>query len=234
VWLEQNYRSHGNILDAANGGSRTTATGWEEPVTAAGAASDPRLRGRVGQRRGRWIVEEVQVARARRHAALAHGCSTARTRSRAFSSTRCFSRGCVPLYGGLRFSSARNQACARLLRWSLRPRTTTRAAVVNFPRADRRAHHRAAAGCASNRGISLFRRSMARRGRSRVDRRPAKETQNLPCRSGRSRGGTQRPERALQERAEGADRIENLADWEPAAAFTEEERQSESGEVVIR
>src|SRR2546428_10711088 len=73
VRLEQNYRSHGNILDAANalisnnrnrlGKNLWTAAGRGEPIRVFEGGSD--------SDEARWVVEEVQ-ALAREGARLSH------------------------------------------------------------------------------------------------------------------------------------------------------------------
>src|SRR2546429_8185773 len=108
--LEQNYRSHGNILDAANalisnnrnrlGKNLWTAAGRGEPIRVFEGGSDAD--------EGRWIVEEVQSlaregtrlshmavlyrsnaqSRVLEHALFSQGCLTACTAACAFSSAR--------------------------------------------------------------------------------------------------------------------------------------------------
>ena len=107
VRLEQNYRSHGNILDAANaliannrnrlGKNLWTSSGPGEPVRVFEGESD--------MDEARWLVEEVRASVARRHGALrGWPSSTAPTPNRASWSTR-FSAPTMPyrVYGGLRF-----------------------------------------------------------------------------------------------------------------------------------
>ena len=107
IRLEQNYRSHGNILDAANAliannRNRLGKNLW----TAAGAGrAAARVRGRVRRRRGALARRGSAGAGARRHARWRDiACCTARTRSRGCSSTRC-SRRAFPTAStaGLRF-----------------------------------------------------------------------------------------------------------------------------------
>ena len=96
IKLEQNYRSHGAILDAANalikhnqsrlGKNLWTDEGRGEPVRVFSRAFGPRG-GRVRRRSG----EEPR--RGRRRAIRDRRCSTGATRSRACSSTRCSLRG---------------------------------------------------------------------------------------------------------------------------------------------
>ena len=107
IKLEQNYRSHGHILDAANaliqnnqtrlGKNLWTDEGKGEPVRAFVGADRPR-RGRVHRRR-----REGRRRRRRRRSTRSR-CSIAATRSRACSSTRC-STPALPyrVYGGMRF-----------------------------------------------------------------------------------------------------------------------------------
>ena len=107
IKLEQNYRSHGHILDAANaliqhnqarlGKNLWTSEGKGEPVRVFAAPTRPR-RGGVHRRRRR-AASPATASRSTRSR-----CSTAATRSRACSSTRCSARR-IPyrVYGGMRF-----------------------------------------------------------------------------------------------------------------------------------
>ena len=139
VRLEQNYRSHGNILDAANalisnnrnrlGKNLWTAAGRGEPIRVFEGGSD-------GDE-GRWIVEEVQALSLERAVEGARACAV-------------FPGGPVP---GVRrpalFRARGNQARARLPAAGRRARRRQRApACRQFPAArHRRAHRRAVAGC---------------------------------------------------------------------------------------
>jgi DNA helicase-2/ATP-dependent DNA helicase PcrA len=97
IRLEQNYRSHGNILDAANaiikhnaarlGKNLWTDAGSGEPIRVYEAFNDTE--------EARWIVEEIKVAgRARAWRGARWRCSTARMPSRGCWSTPCFPPAC--------------------------------------------------------------------------------------------------------------------------------------------
>jgi DNA helicase-2/ATP-dependent DNA helicase PcrA len=112
VKLEQNYRSQGHILDAANaiiahnkarlGKNLWTAQGKGEPLRVYAAAND--------DEEARFIVDEVKALTATAWRSRTWRCSTARTRSRASSSTRCSARARVQVYGGCASSSARRSS----------------------------------------------------------------------------------------------------------------------------
>jgi ATP-dependent DNA helicase UvrD/PcrA len=241
VRLEQNYRSHGNILDAANalisnnrnrlGKNLWTAAGRGEPIRVFEGGSD-------GDE-GRWIVEEVQ-ALAREGTRLSHMAVLYRSNAQSrVLEHALFSQG-VPyrVYGGLRFfERAEIKHALAYLRLVAAPDDDNALLrVVNFPPRGIGARTiEQVQDAAKQKSISLF---QAIDGKAAAFKRLIedlrKETQNLPlpevveavvARSGLS-------EHYKSER-EGADRIENLAELvNAAAAFTEEERQSESGEVV--
>ena len=115
IRLEQNYRSHGNILDAANaliannrnrlGKNLWTSAGKGEPVRVFEGESDDEAR---------WIVEEVQSL-ARDGTAFAYRgalpleCAVARGGARAFSP-----RYSVPVRRTALLRARRDQARARL------------------------------------------------------------------------------------------------------------------------
>jgi DNA helicase-2/ATP-dependent DNA helicase PcrA len=106
IKLEQNYRSHGHILDAANalirhnrarlGKELWTSEGKGEPVRAFAAPTDLDEAAFVVDVVKGLADEGVRCPRSR--------CSTAATRSRACSSTRCSAPGCpYRVWGGMRF-----------------------------------------------------------------------------------------------------------------------------------
>ena len=107
IKLEQNYRSHGHILDAANalikhnaarlGKNLWTSESEGEPVRAFAAPTD--------LDEAAFIVDVVEAASSSDGVALARSrCSIAATRSRACSSTRCSTpRMPYRVYGGMRF-----------------------------------------------------------------------------------------------------------------------------------
>jgi superfamily I DNA/RNA helicase len=94
IRLEQNYRSQGNILDAANalianntkrlGKNLWTAAGQGDPLRVFEGGSDAD--------EARFITEEVSALSARARAWSRSRCCTARTRSRGCWSTRCSAR----------------------------------------------------------------------------------------------------------------------------------------------
>src|SRR5258708_16569334 len=106
VRLEQNYRSHGNILDAANaliannrnrlGKNLWTAAGKGDPIRVFEGESDTD--------EARWIVEEVQ-ALARDGTRLTHMAVLYRSNAQSrVLEHALFSRGIAyRVYGGLRF-----------------------------------------------------------------------------------------------------------------------------------
>jgi hypothetical protein len=96
IRLEQNYRSHGNILDAANalikqnrgrlGKNLWTEAGAGEPIRVFEAYSD------IDE--ARFIVDEIANSSATALDAIRSPCCIAPTRSRASSSTSCSRRAC--------------------------------------------------------------------------------------------------------------------------------------------
>jgi len=138
IRLEQNYRSHGNILDAANaiiknnaarlGKNLWTEAGSGEPIRVFEAASD-------GEE-ARWIVEEIKALAREGHA---HAEVALLYRSNAQSRIlehALFSVG-LPyrVYGGLRFFERQEikHALAYLRLIANRDDDTAFARVVNFP-----------------------------------------------------------------------------------------------------
>ena len=86
IKLEQNYRSHGHILDAANQLiAQQLAAARQEPAHRRGSRrAGARLRGaRPIRRRRGWIVEEIKALINTGLAAARSRCCTAATRSRA-------------------------------------------------------------------------------------------------------------------------------------------------------
>jgi len=239
IRLEQNYRSHGNILDAANaliannrkrlGKNLWTAAGEGEPLRVFEAESDTF--------EARWIVEEVQAlvndgARRADLAVLYRSNAQSRVLEHAL-----FSAG-IPyrVYGGLRFFERAEikhaLAYLRLVASSDDDNAFLR--VVNFPPRGLGARTLEQIQDAAKRGgTSLFAAIEGKAGAFRKlieDLR--RETADLPlpeavehvvARSGLI-------EHYKSER-EGADRIENLEELvNAAAAFTDEERAVESDE----
>ena len=120
IRLEQNYRSHGNILDAANaiiknnaerlGKNLWTEAGAGEPLRVFEADSD--------RDEARWIVDEVKALVGDGMARARSRCSTVPTRSRGCWSTRC-SPPAFPIasmaacaFSSGRRSSTRSPTCA--------------------------------------------------------------------------------------------------------------------------
>ncbi len=240
VRLEQNYRSHGNILDAANalisnnrnrlGKNLWTAAGRGEPIRVFEGGSD-------GDE-GRWIVEEVQ-ALAREGTRLSHMAVLYRSNAQSRVLEHALFSQAVPyrVYGGLRFfERAEIKHALAYLRLAAAPDDDNAfLRVVNFPPRGIGARTiELLQDAAKQKSLSLF---QAIDGKAAAFKRLIedlrKETQNLPlpevvevvvARSGLA-------EHYKNER-EGADRIENLAELvNAAAAFTDEARAAESGEV---
>jgi len=241
VRLEQNYRSHGNILDAANAliannRNRLGKNLW----TAAGAGEPLRVfEGESDADEARWIVEEAKsLAREGtplvRMAVLYRSNAQSRVVEHAL-----FSQGVsYRVYGGLRFfERAEIKHALAYLRLVATPDDDNAfLRVVNFPaRGIGTRTIEQIQDAAREKGVSLFK---AVEGKAMPFKKLIEdlksETQGLPlpefvehvvARSGLLEH--------YQTEREGADRLENLAELvNAAAAFTEEEREIESGEVV--
>ena len=239
IRLEQNYRSHGNILDAANaliannrkrlGKNLWTAAGEGEPLRVFEAETDAL--------EARWIVEEVQAlvndgARRADLAVLYRSNAQSRVLEHALFSAGIAYR----VYGGLRFFERAEVkhalAYLRLIASSDDDNAFLR--VFNFPPRGLGARTlEQVQDAAKANGTSLFAAIEGKAGAFRAlieDLR--RETAELPlpeavehvvARSGLI-------EHYKNER-DGADRIENLEELvNAAAAFTEEERAVESDE----
>jgi len=241
VRLEQNYRSHGNILDAANaliannrkrlGKNLWTAAGAGEPIRVFEGESD--------SDEARWIVGEVQaLAREGTPRAQMAVLYRSNAQSRVLEHA-LFSLG-VPyrVYGGLRFFERAEikHALAYLRLVALPDDDNAFLRVANFPPRGIGARTlEQLQDAAKQAGVSLFRVS---EGKAAVFRKLIEdlrnETQGLPLHElvdvvVRKSGLIEhyRGER------EGADRIENLEELVNAAAtFSEEEREVESGEAA--
>ncbi|MGH8724344.1 MAG: 3'-5' exonuclease [Burkholderiales bacterium] len=242
VRLEQNYRSHGNILDAANaliannrnrlGKNLWTAAGKGEPVRVFEGESDAD--------EARWIVGEVQ-ALVRDGTALSRMAVLYRSNAQSrVVEHALFSQG-IPyrVYGGLRFfERAEIKHALAYLRLVATPDDDNAfLRVANFPPRGIGARTiEQLQDAAKQAGVSLMKAadgSKAAAFRKRIDDLRS-EAQGLPLKEAVevaiARSGL--VEHYKTER-EGADRIENLAELVNAAAtFTEEERASESGEAV--
>ena len=239
IRLEQNYRSHGNILDAANaliannrkrlGKNLWTAAGEGEPLRVFEAETDAL--------EARWIAQEVQalVAEGARRADLAV-LYRSNAQSRVLEHA-LFSAGIAyRVYGGLRFFERAEVkhalAYLRLVASSDDDNAFLR--VVNFPPRGIGARSLEQIQDAAKRGgTSLFAAIEGKAGAFRaLIEELRRETAGLPlpeavehvvARSGLI-------DHYKSER-DGADRIENLEELvNAAAAFGEEERAVESGE----
>jgi DNA helicase-2/ATP-dependent DNA helicase PcrA len=241
IRLEQNYRSHGNILDAANaliannknrlGKNLWTSAGKGEPLRVFEAQSD--------NDEARWLVEEVQAlardgTRLTDVAVLYRSNAQSRVLEHAL-----FSQG-IPyrVYGGLRFFERKEikDALAYLRMVAMPDDDNAFLRVVNFPpRGIGTRTVEQLQETAKLKGVSLFK---SIEGKAETFKRLVEqmqgETKGLPlaeiveavvARSGLI-------EHYKTER-EGADRVENLSELvNAAAAFTEEARDTESGETV--
>jgi DNA helicase II / ATP-dependent DNA helicase PcrA len=243
IRLEQNYRSHGNILDAANaliannrnrlGKNLWTAAGKGEPVRVFEGDSD--------NDEARWIVEEVQaLAREGRSLSQMAVLYRSNAQSRVVEHA-LFSQG-IPyrVYGGLRFfERAEVKHALAYLRLIATPDDDNAfLRVANFPPRGIGARTiEQLQDAAKQAGVSLYKAidgsSKAGVFRALIENLRS-ETQGLPLKEAvevvAAKSGLL--EHYKTER-EGADRIENLAELvNAAAAFTEEERVNESGEAV--
>ncbi|MGA8004624.1 MAG: UvrD-helicase domain-containing protein [Burkholderiales bacterium] len=239
VRLEQNYRSHGNILDAANaliannrkrlGKNLWTAAGEGEPLRVFEAETDAL--------EARFIAEEVQalVADGARRADLAV-LYRSNAQSRVLEHA-LFSAG-IPyrVYGGLRFFERAEVkhalAYLRLIASSEDDNAFLR--VINFPPRGLGARTLEQIQDAAKRGgTSLFAAIEGKAGAFRaLIEALRRETAGLPLPEAVehvvARSGLL--EHYKSER-DGADRIENLEELvNAAAAFTDEERAVESDE----
>ena len=242
VRLEQNYRSHGNILDAANaliannrnrlGKNLWTSAGRGEPLRVFEGQSD------IDE--ARWLVEEVQ-ALAREGTRLSHIAVLYRSNAQSrVVEHALFSQGIAyRVYGGLRFfERAEIKHALAYMRLVATPDDDNSfLRVVNFPprgigaRTVEQLQEQA-----KQAGGSLYKNAGNSKGAAfkKLIEDLQAETKDLPlpemvehviARSGLV-------EHYKTER-EGQDRIENLAELSnAAAAFTDEERETESGETI--
>jgi DNA helicase-2/ATP-dependent DNA helicase PcrA len=241
IRLEQNYRSHGNILDAANaliannrnrlGKNLWTAAGPGEPLRVFEGESD--------LDEARWLVEEVQ-ALAREGTRLAHTAVLYRSNAQSRVLEHALFSRAIPyrVYGGLRFFERAEikHALAYLRLIPLPDDDNAFLRVVNFPPRGIGARSlEQLQDAAKQKNISLF---QAVEGKSANFKKLIEdlktETANLPLpeivEHVVARSGLVEHYKAERE---GADRIENLAELvNAAAAFTDEERETESGETV--
>jgi DNA helicase-2/ATP-dependent DNA helicase PcrA len=241
IRLEQNYRSHGNILDAANaliannrnrlGKNLWTSAGKGEPIRVFEGESD--------NDEARWLVEEVK-ALARDGTRLNHIGLLYRSNAQSRILEHALFSQAIPyrVYGGLRFfERAEIKHALAYLRLIASPDDDNAfLRVANFPPRGIGARTlEQLQDSAKQKGVSLFRaiEGKAESFKKLIDDLKS-ETAGLPLpevvehmleRSGLI-------EHYKTER-EGADRVENLLELVNAAAsFIQEERQSESGEAV--
>ena len=242
IRLEQNYRSHGNILDAANaliannrnrlGKNLWTAAGKGEPVRVFEGDSDAD--------EARWIVEEVQ-ALARDGTALSQIAVLYRSNAQSrVVEHALFSQG-IPyrVYGGLRFfERAEIKHALAYLRLIATPEDDNAfLRVANFPPRGigaRTIEQLQDAAKQVNASLMKAVEGSKAAGFKRLIDDLRHQAQGLPLKevveAVIAKSGL--IEHYKTER-EGADRIENLEELvNAAAAFTEEERVSESGEAV--
>src|SRR6185436_7931830 len=240
VRLEQNYRSHGNILDAANalisnnrnrlGKNLWTSAGKGEPLRVFEGESD--------NDEARWLVGEVEaLARDGTRLSQVGVLYRSNAQSRVVEHA-LFSQG-IPyrVYGGLRFfERAEIKHALAYLRLIATPEDDNSfLRVANFPPRGIGARTiEQLQDAAKQAGVPLMKvadGSKAALFKKLIDDLRA-ETQGLPLSEMVEVviGKSGLIEHYKTER-EGADRIENLAELiTAAAAFTEEERVNESGE----
>jgi len=241
IRLEQNYRSQGNILDAANaliannknrlGKNLWTAAGAGEPIRVFEGESD--------SDEARWIVEEAKSLQ-REGVALAHMAVLYRSNAQSrVVEHALFSQGVsYRVYGGLRFfERAEVKHALAYLRLIASPADDNAfLRVVNFPtRGIGTRTIEQIQDFAKEKNISLFE---ATTGKALAFKKLIEdlrsETQDLPLaevvQHVVDRSGLKAHYEAERE---GAERLENLAELaNAAAAFTEEEREIESGEAA--
>ncbi len=241
IRLEQNYRSHGNILDAANaliannrnrlGKNLWTSAGKGEPVRVFEGESD--------NDEARWIVEEVQSL-ARDGTRLSHIGVLYRSNAQSrVVEHALFSQG-IPyrVYGGLRFFERAEikHALAYLRLIAMPDDDNAFLRVANFPPRGIGARSiEQLQDAAKLAGASLMKVADGKAAAfKRLIEDLRSQTQGLPLKevveAVIAKSGL--IEHYKNER-EGADRIENLEELvNAAAAFTEEERVNESGETI--
>jgi DNA helicase-2/ATP-dependent DNA helicase PcrA len=244
VRLEQNYRSHGNILDAANaliannrnrlGKNLWTSAGPGEPIRVFEGESD--------NDEARWLVEEVQ-ALAREGTRLSQVAVLYRSNAQSrVMEHALFSQG-IPyrVYGGLRFfERAEIKHALAYLRLVAQPDDDNSfLRVANFPPRGIGARSiEQLQDVAKRNGISLFKSAAVQPGKAAGFTRLIEDLQ-------KETSGLTLPEivevvvaksglvEHYQAEREGQDRIENLAELtNAAAAFTQDDREIESGEAA--
>ena len=241
VRLEQNYRSHGNILDAANaliannrnrlGKNLWTSAGPGEPIRVFEGESD-------GDE-ARWLVEEVQ-ALSREGTPLSQMAVLYRSNAQSrVIEHALFSRGIsYRVYGGLRFFERAEikHALAYLRLVALPDDDNAFLRVVNFPPRGIGARTlEQLQDSARQKASSLFAAAEGKVGAfTNMIETLRAETQGLPLKElvavVVAKSGLIEHYRGERE---GADRVANLEELvNAAAAFSEEEREIESGEAA--
>ena len=242
VRLEQNYRSHGNILDAANalisnnrnrlGKNLWTSAGKGEPLRVFEGESD--------NDEARWLVGEVEaLARDGTRLSQVGVLYRSNAQSRVVEHA-LFSRG-IPyrVYGGLRFfERAEIKDALAYLRLVAAPDDDNAfLRVVNFPARSigertleqlqdaAKQQNSSLMKAAEGTKVAVFKKLIDDL-RAEVQGLPLAEAVEVTV----NRSGLIEHYKAKRE---GADRIENLEELvTAAAAFSQEERETESGEAV--
>ena len=241
IRLEQNYRSHGNILDAANALISNNRNRLGKNLWTASGAGEP-LRVFEGQSDGdeaRWIVEETRSL-AREGTPLSRVAVLYRSNAQSRVIEHALFSQSVPyrVYGGLRFfERAEVKHALAYLRLVASPGDDNSfLRVVNFPARGIGARTiEQLQDAARARGVSLFEAAEGKAGafRNLIEEMRA-GTEGLPLKeiveAVVAKSGLLEHYKAERE---GADRVENLGELvNAAAAFSEEEREAESGEAV--
>jgi DNA helicase-2/ATP-dependent DNA helicase PcrA len=244
IRLEQNYRSHGNILDAANaliahnakrlGKNLWTAAGAGEALRVFEAQSDAD--------EARWMVEEIQsLAREGLRLSEIAVLYRSNAQSRVLEHALFTAGLAYRVYGGLRFFERAEvkHALAYLRLISAPADDNAFLRVVNFPTRGIGARTvEALADAAKAAGTSLYEAALAQPGKAAPfialieslreeakDLTLAEKVELAVTKSGLA-------EHYKRER-EGAERVENLSELvNAAAAFDAEEIERESGEEV--
>jgi len=248
IRLEQNYRSQGNILDAANALIANNRNRLGKNLWTASTQGDP-LRvyeGGSDAEEARWIAEEVEALR-REGDRLAEIAVLYRSNAQSRVIEHALFGAAIPyrVYGGLRFFERAEvkHALAYLRLVALPDDDNAFLRVANFPPRGIGARSlEQLQDAAKAHGASLWQAVDSVTGRAS----PAlasfraliaslkSETAGLPLAECVehvvARSGLAEHYKAVRE---GAERVENLAELvNAAAAFTEEERQTESGAAV--
>jgi len=244
IRLEQNYRSHGNILDAANaliahnarrlGKNLWTAAGAGEPLRVFEAQSDAD--------EARWMVEEIKsLAREGTRLADVAVLYRSNAQSRVLEHALFTAGLAYRVYGGLRFfERAEVKHALAYLRLMAAPADDNAfLRVVNFPTRGIGARTvEALQDAARASGTSLYEAALAQPGKS------APFVALVESMREEAAGLTLAEKVALaveksgllehyQREREGADRLENLAELvNAAAAFDAEDIERESGEDI--